>query len=67
MKSKSTPRPVATTRKPTTNRVGFFVQLPKATVREIKSRVTPQTPQWKVVANAFEGAVSYKKVTKGRS
>lgn len=37
----------------TKNRVGFFVQLPPATVKKIKHRATRDTPQWAVVRDAI--------------
>lgn len=47
-------------RKPTSGRVGFCVQLPRRTIKEIRLRVTRTKPQWRVVADAFESGASYK-------
>lgn len=38
-----------------TKRIGFYVELPRATIREIKRRTSKTKPQWMVVDEAVNG------------
>ncbi len=48
-------------------RIGFYCQLPKSTVREIKLQAkAKRLHEWQIIANHFAAEASYRKVTAGK-